>query len=284
MGMLWRMAINHDDQMRKVRWANRRVRSDQVVIGEIWYEPGGFFGPRIQPDYQLVLVHSGGCRVAVDQQEFELELGRVHLFLPGRREHFHFSAQGQSHHSWCSVCPRFLPKDLRRELDRVAAGSVPSSKTFEHLLAAAFALRLPLDDYAIREINLMASCFFAEYLRLARDVIAATEADEPVRKARSYMAEHLGELDCLALATKICGVSRNALIYKFRQNFGLTPARYLWRLRVERGLAMLGETGHTVAEIAYQCGFKTPYHFSRLVRRFQGASPRDLRRQMWSAT
>jgi transcriptional regulator GlxA family with amidase domain len=61
-----------------------------------------------------------------------------------------------------------------------------------------------------------------------------------------------------------------------------TPARYLWQFRIERGAAMLGETGHTVAEIAYRCGFQNPFHFSRLVKQHFGQSPKEIRRHAWS--
>lgn len=45
---------------------------------------------------------------------------------------------------------------------------------------------------------------------------------------------------------------------------------------------MLTETGHTVGEIAYACGFRDPFHFSRLVKGLQGVSPQNLRRQIWA--
>ena len=37
--------------------------------------------------------------------------------------------------------------------------------------------------------------------------------------------------------------------------------------------------GNTAAEIAYCCGFKNPFHFSRLLKKRTGRSPRDIRRQ-----
>lgn len=78
-------------------------------------------------------------------------------------------------------------------------------------------------------------------------------------------------------------MSRNAIIYKFRQEMQATPARYLWRFRTERGAAMLRETGHTTAEIAYSCGFANAFHFSRLIKQHFGRSPKELRRQAWSS-
>ena len=39
------------------------------------------------------------------------------------------------------------------------------------------------------------------------------------------------------------------------------------------------QTGPTVAEIAYQCGYKNPYHFSRQVKTSYGCPPSELRRR-----
>src|ERR687887_338603 len=39
---------------------------DLVSAGEVVYPPGGRLGPRWQRDVQLVLVHEGSARVAID--------------------------------------------------------------------------------------------------------------------------------------------------------------------------------------------------------------------------
>ena len=52
-------------------------------------------------------------------------------------------------------------------------------------------------------------------------------------------------------------------------------------MRVDRGAGLLAATGLTVAEIADRCGFKNPFHFSRLLRKMQGNSPREARKRAW---
>jgi len=103
-----------------------------------------------------------------------------------------------------------------------------------------------------------------------------------VLKATRFLEEHLRDQDCLSKAHDAAGVSRNTLISRFRRDLKTTPARYLWRLRTERGIEMLADTGHTIAEIAFACGFQTPFHFSRLVKSLQGLSPQQIRKQSWA--
>jgi AraC-like DNA-binding protein len=56
--------------------------------------------------------------------------------------------------------------------------------------------------------------------------------------------------------------------------------RYLWQARLERaGLLLRTRGAHdsSIQEIAWQCGFTTAAHFSRLFKRQYGVSPSDFR-------
>ena len=83
----------------RLRWANRRLQTANVVFGEVLYEPGGVCGPRVQRDFELVILHSGQCEASLDKALRTLAPGAVYLFLPGGHEHFHFSSDQETHHS-----------------------------------------------------------------------------------------------------------------------------------------------------------------------------------------
>jgi AraC family transcriptional regulator of arabinose operon len=277
----------HDAVMRRVPpnydgvhvlWDNRSVCSGRVSFGQVRYQPGGFCGPRVQRDYQLVLLHSGDCEVRVDTSRHILRVGLAYLFRPGHREHFRFSTTTETHHSWCSITPKFFPAALRRELNVVPALGVPCSESFHRILSAAFLSR----PAAARVIEALGLALFTEFLDLAYQTHGANRGDDAVRRALRHMEDRFSDETCLATAHQAAGCSVNALIYKFTHETGFTPARYLWKLRTEKGLTMLAETGLTVAEIAYKCGFKNPFHFSRLIRQHHGHSPRELRRRAWA--
>src|SRR5437763_17217635 len=56
--------------------------------GVVTYPPRATLGPRLQPDYQLVLVHTGSARVTVNGKPQEIPAGHVGLLLPGTTEYF----------------------------------------------------------------------------------------------------------------------------------------------------------------------------------------------------
>lgn len=59
---------------------------------------------------------------------------------------------------------------------------------------------------------------------------------------------------------------------------GLTPQRYLNRLRLMKARHLLRHSEASVTDIAYRCGFSDSNHFSTLFRREFNWSPRDIRR------
>jgi AraC family transcriptional regulator of arabinose operon len=266
----------------RVAWAHRSVRSANVVFGQTRYQPGGFCGPRVQRDYELVLLHSGSCVVRVDRARHALRVGEVYLFRPGHREYFQFDPAVQTFHAWCSVRPGFLSAAWRRAMARMPLAGVSCSETFLRIFSAAFLLRAVTTPPAARVAESLALALLAEFLNMAQCAAATARHDDYVARALRHMEDHLGDETCLRDAQHAAGCSANTLIYKFRAAVGATPARYLWRLRTERGLVLLTETGWPMAEIAERCGFKNQFHFSRHIRAHQGHSPREVRRRAWA--
>lgn len=262
-------------------WVNKRLHTANIVIGEAMYAPGGVCGPRVQRDFQLVILHSGQCCVTVDEERRELLAGRVYLFAPGHKEHFRFSLSQQTHHSYCSIRPGFLTQGMRQRLRRAPA-AVVSSEIFCNLLAMAFKLHTPQDSPSAALLEQLGLCLFSEFLCAGYQSAPDVGQDPAMTAFQRYVENNFGKEDCLHGAHHAAKVSRNAMIEKFRRQMKSTPARYLWRFRTERGAAMLRETGHTVSEIAYRCGFKSPFHFSRLIKQHFGQSPKTLRWQAWT--
>jgi AraC family transcriptional regulator of arabinose operon len=251
-----------------------------IAFGDVWYMPGGECGPRIQQDYQLVIVYLGEATVSFDSQKSVISPGSVALQLPGRREMFRFSRQHRTHHSWCAVHPSVVPSALRKRLSGLPPVQA-QSQTFDLLMKAAFSIRTwrrPEGQDMLRTLGLAA---LEEYIRMAKAGADETGREGPCERARRYLEEHCAEEDCLQNAARQAGVTPQHLIRLFRQQHQLTPGKYLWQTRVEQGAGLLTATGLTIGEIADRCGFKNPFHFSRLLKQMQGVSPRQLRQRAW---
>jgi AraC family transcriptional regulator of arabinose operon len=266
--------------VKKLSLVNTGESPPEVVFGDVWYAPGGECGPRVQYDYQLVIVLLGEARVRVDGETHLIAPGSVALQHPGHREHFRFAPRHPTHHTWCAVRPGAVPSPLRRRLRKLPA-VLPQSRAFESLMRAAFDIASWREPEGRRMVKVLGLALLDEFVRMAREGGDDRDRDTPHERARRWIDEHSAEPDVLAAAARAAAVTPQHLIRLFRAHYATTPGRYLWRLRVERGAGLLTASGLTVAEIADRCGFKNPFHFSRLLRQMQGLSPRQLRQRAW---
>jgi AraC-like DNA-binding protein len=264
----------------RVKWRSREVKSRKSYFGQVIYQPGGYCGWRVQRGYQLVVVHSGECRVTVGRKERDIPIGCVALFKPGHTELFRFSTTQETRHSWCSVEARAVSREMRKALER-APPQVTMTALFERVLNAALELGTAERSTHAAVLDHLALSLFSEYLWCGQNVKQVQPLDRVVIAVQRYLNDHFGERDCLLHACAVAACSRSALIRKFQQGLGETPGRYLWQIRVEKGIGMLRNTGLTMSEISDICGFSNPYHFSRRIKAAAGASPRSVRKTAW---
>jgi len=253
--------IAYDGAM--VEWHQRHVHSVEATIGHVSYNPGGYCGPRVQRDFELVLLQSGSCQATVDELSFPLQLDKIYLFTPRHQERFEFSHTQKSRHFWCSVSSKAMPPDMKRTLLATSTREVVASECFHRLLSAAFLLRMTESEVSQQVVDRLALALFAEFLHGASHV--QNKSDPVILGALRHMESHLAEGDCLNEAKRLSGYSNTAFIYKFKKTTGHTPSRHLWQLRAEKGIQLLSETGLTIAEIAYHCGFKIAFNFLGIV-------------------
>lgn len=227
-----------------------------------------------------MILHSGACRLTLNGQTRNLLVDHAYMLLPGFLEEFRFSRDHSTHHSWCTMTPHALPTELIIRFKDLPS-SVPCSDTFHRLLSCAFHLERRQSASRDGVIDTIGEALFTEFIHIADQAKERRSLDGSISQALRYMEDHFPEGDCLEQMHSLSDVSRNTLITKFKEHLGTTPNRYLWQLRTERGIALLTETGLTIAEIAGQCGFKNPYHFSRKVTQYQGQPPKACRRQAW---
>lgn len=77
---------------------------------------------------------------------------------------------------------------------------------------------------------------------------------------------------------KEIGVSRFHFCRAFKQSMGMTPHAFIARCRLEQSMDMLRTSNLSATEIAMECGFASPSHFTVAFKRAYGANPREFRR------
>ncbi len=256
----------------------------RLNIGDVTYPPGGAFGPRVQRNLQLVYVWSGHATVWIDGSPVHVDSGHAILLFPHHRERFRFARDRDTHHGWCEVVNAVLTPVAQSLADRAALATHAIPESIATL--APLALRYRSDErWAAREVRdaLCRSILF-EFIQAAGCALPAVHVGasgqplpEPVARAIDGIHREFATIETVGALSESVGVSPQHLARLFAAHVGATPTEYLWRVRTEHAIELIRSTGLTIATIAAQCGFRTPFHLSRRVRDAVGASPRALR-------
>jgi transcriptional regulator GlxA family with amidase domain len=80
------------------------------------------------------------------------------------------------------------------------------------------------------------------------------------------------------LAEKV-PASRRTIYRRFKKATGVTPHKYLQKIRIEAAKQLLENSEHQVNEVMYKCGYSDPKTFRNLFRKSVGLSPTSYRRK-----
>ena len=181
---------------------------------------------------------------------------------------------------WCQYAAGSLTAAGVEKL-RPYCGPLPPSTAATSLMKTAAEL-LPDINAEMRHFSSALGIAIREEL-LARKRMQNTIANVPpqAQHVRRYIEENLSADIKMETLSRVSSLSPQHLNRLYKAAFGENPLDCLWRLCVRRGAYLLRHTGMRISQIAYQTGFKTPNHFSRLIKERYGASPRQLRSQGW---
>ena len=100
---------------------------------------------------------------------------------------------------------------------------------------------------------------------------------EPLRDLQAWVLEHPGaDLSIEALAGRVAMSPRN-FFRVFVREIGMTPGRFVERVRVEAARRLLEETSRGIPDVAAACGFGGPETMRIAFRRALGVNPRGYR-------
>jgi AraC family transcriptional regulator len=254
------------------------------VLGQADYPPGATFGPRVLSDFELVWIVQGDVVWRCGDVEHALGPSSVVLCRPKMRDAFEWDRKRRTRHGYV----HFDLEDPRGVLppreEWVTVRHFPEDNVMLPLLRHTLWLaqnRQPtgLVLSALRHsiaVFVLGATGTEPYGQAGEHPILTAAFRFVFRQWRSGRAEDIS-LDALARATKR---SKGHLIRVFRQELGLTPHEALVRLRIHRASTLLARTNMTVGEVAEQCGFDNPFHFSRRFHEVCGHAPRDFRKRV----
>ena len=273
------------EKLQNIEQENLRMRRGATVIGDILYSPGGSCGPRYQHDYQLVVIHRGELSLLLDGVHIHVPTGHGILLTPGHCEHFLFSRNQQTHHSWVAIAPRAVPSSLRRAI-HAHLGPIPFGGRMMTLLEMSRRAQItrgaeePVQAAFYLSLGLAMLC---DFLLAARSGETTNdEAETILSKMDCFIWKELGHPLSLADIARAAGISRQHLLKLCRMHERPTPMSQLYQARLQASTDLLRQSGLSIGEIAEKCGFVNIFHFSRRFKQTFGQSPSSWRKNLWA--
>ncbi|MEU0833893.1 GlxA family transcriptional regulator [Streptomyces sp. NPDC056231] len=146
-------------------------------------------------------------------------------------------------------------------------------------------LALVEEDFG-RQVALTVARHLVVFLRrpgnqaqFSAQLTAQTADREPLREVQHWITEHLDDdlsVDALAARARL---SPRHFARAFRTETGMTPGRYVDRVRLEHARRLLEDTTDGVAGISRTCGYGTPEAMRRAFVKALGTAPAEYRRR-----
>ncbi|MFD7261474.1 GlxA family transcriptional regulator [Streptomyces sp. NPDC059874] len=238
--------------------------------------PGGRYRGDFEPRLtDWLRAHGGAAERLVSVCTGGLLLAEAGL-LDGRRATTHWDV--------CDRMARDYPAVVV-EPDPIYVRDGPVATSAGVTAGIDLALALVEEDHG-REVALTIARHLVVFLRrpgnqaqFSAQLAAQTAARDPLREVQQWITEHPDSdlsVDTLAARARL---SPRHFARAFQAETGVTPGRYVERVRVEHARRLLEESVDGVAQISRACGYGTPEALRRAFVKTLGQSPAEYRRR-----
>ena len=105
-----------------------------------------------------------------------------------------------------------------------------------------------------------------------------TAEKEPIRELQTWMNEHLNEQLNVEVLAERCAMSPRNFTRVFQKETGLSPGKYLEKLRIETARRLLEESQASLEDVARHCGIGSADSMRRIFMRNLKVTPGEYRR------
>jgi AraC family transcriptional regulator len=253
----------------------KRLELPALVISDNYYPRGLFLTRHAHEHSYFTIVAEGRYSEQFCGTEDACYPNMVR-FLPAREAHANNYFAGAR-----CLQVQLTPAIFRRVEDFVKFEPVPGKVNGAGVVALAHRIQGEFkeeDQVSPLAIECLILELMVEMSR-SRDV-RLRSAPAALRRARNMLQEQITSPPSLTELARILGMHPVHLCREFRRFFGCTMSDYIRQVRIERAQLMIGETKHSLSEIAQLCGFYDQSHFGKSFKKVTGITPIAYRSQL----
>lgn len=245
---------------------------------------GHRYGPNRRNDELLHIVLDGAGTLEMNGMIYQLKKGDA-FYIPKEKEAYY---EADREHPWHYMWIGFsgvIAKDTIKKAGfsekapvRSVEGCMERLQEYvEHMLEdyqLTYANELMRQGYLMQLFAVLIS----EYCRSGEEQTGYDHSFSVyVNQAVDYMRHHYDKRIKIADLAGYVGINRCYLTNVFKQIYGMSPQKYLIRLRMERAAALIKNSKDNINEIAGSVGYEDSLAFSKIFKQYYGMSPKGYR-------
>ncbi|SCM76405.1 hypothetical protein KL86PLE_40210 [uncultured Pleomorphomonas sp.] len=252
----------------------------RFVFGQSRYAGRERFGPLHGCQIEMVHIRTGQVEAVIDGVALDIVAPAMLFVAAARQLEYRYGGDDVSDVFWCQCLGPSIGEGLVSNL-RSHNGAMVVSEAASTLFRLGAELPLRISDGMPDFVASLAETLAQELIGRRGGGDRAPKSESRVGVIGRYIEDNLEQVIGMRELSEAFALTPQHINRLFRAAYGVNALDYLWHLRIRRGAFMLRHTGMPISQIAYRNGFKTPNHFSRLIQRQYGLSPRKLRMRDW---
>jgi len=138
------------------------------------------------------------------------------------------------------------------------------------------------DAWESKESGYKYKCTSILYDYLSSIIVPNSPSENYSRIAKSiqYMESNLEKKIYVKELAKMCNLCESQYRKLFQHELGLSPIKYLNKLRINSALIRIGANQNTMAQISEMCGFTEQKYFNKVFREETGKSPSQYKKDI----
>ena len=233
--------------------------------------------------FEVYYMRSGECSYLIDDKVFDVKSGDVVIIPEGI---IHKTNYGTRSHARLLIngTRGYLPDGVRENFDKLGYlyRNENTAKEVEYVFSKLEEECKKEDDEYKQGIlmTLTHQLFYIFARNQAKEVVASSEGSF-VGECLKYVQENYMQNLSLTDTAKHLSVSPEHLSRTFKRETGFGFNEYVNLVRLKKAEEMLkNESGKSVSEVAYSCGFNDSNYFSVIFKRNYGVTPSEMRRKV----
>ncbi len=274
------MVTEPTNNLKKINFSLVFPPDIDITFGEYTYVAGARFGPLRGPQIEIFHLRAGQVEIICDGAVTTLQAPRMAIIAASESLEYRYGTDVPCHVAWCQWVSDGQMGDAVVQI-RPLVGVMAASPDAVVLMQLGTKVAARPDHDTAAYSKALTRALLEEILIRKRLELSARAIPLPVTRARSHIERNHAKPVSMSELAEVSGLSPQHLNKLFQTTYGENALDYLWRVRTRQGAFLLTHTGLRISQIAYQCGFQTPNHFSRRIRERFGVSPRDYRTSRW---